>query len=149
MTVTTPSAQLAEQVALAFVDAINRQNVEAIAKLMTGDHAFIDSLANRIEGAEQVQDGWAGYFRMVPDYKVEVEEIFVNAPVVMIVGTARGTYDAGSGLPAENRWATPAVWRAVIRGSQVAEWRVYADNEPIRKIAARGKAPELRSPKPE
>jgi hypothetical protein len=33
----------------------------------------------------------------------------------------------------------PAAWRARISGSLIAEWRVYADNDPIRQIMNRNK----------
>jgi hypothetical protein len=36
-------------------------------------------------------------------------------------------------LKPENRWQTPAAIRALIEDGKVAEWRVYADNEPIRQ----------------
>ncbi|MGA9583930.1 MAG: hypothetical protein WBQ95_01315 [Terracidiphilus sp.] len=39
----------------------------------------------------------------------------------------------------ENRWKTPIAIRALIEDGLVAEWRVYADNEPIRKVMASGK----------
>jgi ketosteroid isomerase-like protein len=35
---------LAESVAHAFIRAINRQDVDALAELMTDEHRFIDSL---------------------------------------------------------------------------------------------------------
>ena len=38
------------------------------------------------------------------------------------------------GTYAATKWQTPAAWKARIRGPLVAEWRVYADNEPIRAI---------------
>jgi hypothetical protein len=36
-------------------------------------------------------------------------------------------------LKAENSWETPAAFRAVIKDGKVSEWRVYADNEPMKK----------------
>jgi len=51
-----------------------------------------------------------------------------------MLGKARGTYSSDGELKAENRWETPAAWRAVVEGGLVAEWRVYADNEPMRKL---------------
>jgi hypothetical protein len=71
---------------------------------------------------------------MVPDYSIVVEETFWDGPVVVMLGKARGTYSTDGELKAENRWETPAAWRAVVEGGLVAEWRVYADNEPMRKL---------------
>ncbi|MGA2170359.1 MAG: nuclear transport factor 2 family protein [Terracidiphilus sp.] len=124
----------AESVAQAFVRAINRQDVEALAELMAPEHRFIDSLGNLVEGREKMRAGWAGYFRMVPDYQIAVEEIFCDGTVVVMLGVAEGTYAPNGELRAENRWETPAAWRAFVEDGKVAEWRVYADNEPMRRL---------------
>lgn len=86
-----------------------------------------------------MQEGWEGYFRMVPDYTITVDETFVQGSVVVMLGAAQGTYSSGGQLKQENKWRTPAAWRAVVRESLIAEWRVYADNEPIRQIMARNR----------
>ena len=44
-------------VAQAFVRAINRQNVEDLANLMTADHRFIDSLGNLVAGRDKMRVG--------------------------------------------------------------------------------------------
>jgi ketosteroid isomerase-like protein len=124
----------AKVVARAFVDAINRQDVEGLTGLMTPGHRFVDSLGNAVEGREKMRAGWVGYFRMVPDYSIVVEEIYCDGPVVVMLGKARGTYSTDGELKAVNRWETPAALRAVVEGGLVAEWRVYADNEPMRKL---------------
>jgi hypothetical protein len=36
--------------------------------------------------------GWAGYFRMVPDYSIAIEETHGDGNVVVMLGMARGTY---------------------------------------------------------
>jgi len=118
-----------DAVARAFAEAINRQSPDDLAALMTEDHLFIDSLGNRVRGREAMRAGWRGYFSLVPDYTVTVEETYSAGDVVVMLGTAQGTTLGG-------QWQTPAAWRAEIRGSQIAAWRVYADNEPIRKLLA-------------
>lgn len=130
----------AERVAQAFVRAINRQDADAIAEWMSDDHRFIDSLGNSGQGREQLKAGWAAYFRMVPDYTISVDETLGDGPIVVMLGTAQGTYcDVAerAQLRAENRWSTPAVFRAFVEEGKVAEWRVYADNEPIRTLMAK------------
>ena len=86
-----------------------------------------------------MKKGWQGYFSMVPDYTIAVDETFAGGSVVVMLGAAQGTYSSGGSLKPENRWQTPAAWRAVVRGSLIAEWRVYADNEPIRQIMVRNR----------
>lgn len=116
-----------------FVDRINARDLDAVAALMTEDHRFIDSLGAEVVGREKVRQGWEEYFRIVPDYRIEVRETFVDGLVVVLLGVARGTYTRDGTLRGEDTWHTPAAWRAQVSGGRVAEWRVYADNEPIRR----------------
>ncbi|HKD05808.1 MAG TPA: nuclear transport factor 2 family protein [Bryobacteraceae bacterium] len=124
------------EVALAFADAINRQDVAGISKLMSKNHVFVDSLGAVVEGREAMEKGWTGYFRMVPDYSLLIDETYTFGPVAVMIGTARGTYTKDGKLMPENKWQTPAAWRATVQNGQVTEWRVYADNEPIRRMMA-------------
>ena len=129
----------AESVAQDFVRAINRHDVEAMAELMTVGHRFIDSMGQIMQGREQVRACWVGYFRMVPDYSIAIEETLCRRPVVLMVGVAKGTYTADGWLREENGWKTPAAFRASIKDGKVAEWRVYADNEAMRQRMRAGK----------
>jgi ketosteroid isomerase-like protein len=128
-----------EHVARAFVAAISRQNVDELAALMTPDHKFIDSLGNVVEGGEKMRAGWAGYFKMVPDYSIAVDECFCDGAVVVLLGLAEGTFAPEGDLQRENRWRTPVALRAnVTDDGLIAEWRVYADNEPLRFLMRKG-----------
>jgi uncharacterized protein (TIGR02246 family) len=126
------------EVARAFVDRINTRDVDGLAALMTDDHRFIDSLGQVIAGRDTMRAGWSMYFRMVPDYTLEPAEWFTDGDVVVLTGTAGGSYSPDGGGGPDRRWRTPAACRAVVRGDRVAEWRVYADNEPIRALMRHG-----------
>jgi limonene-1,2-epoxide hydrolase len=128
-----------ETVAQAFIRAINRQDVDRLAELMSPAHRFIDSLGKIIEGRDKMREGWSTYFRMVPDYTVAIEEYYPADPVIIMLGIASGTYSLNGTLHPENRWQTPVAIRALIEDGLVAEWRVYADSEPIRKVMATAK----------
>lgn len=128
----------AESVALAFVRAINRQDLDRLTALMTPSHRFIDSRGKVIEGREKMREGWAAYFRMVPDYSVAIEELYPSDPIALMLGMAGGTYSSDGKLHPENRWQTPVAIRVLVEEGLVAEWRVYADNEPIRKVMTTG-----------
>lgn len=130
--------------AYAFAEAINAHRLDALAELMTEGHTFIDSLGAKTQGKQNMMKAWDGYFGMVPDYTIAVDETFVDGSTVVMLGTAQGTYAPDGKVRAENKWSTPAAWRAKIKGSLVAEWRVYADNEPIRQIMAK----KLSKPQP-
>jgi ketosteroid isomerase-like protein len=116
-----------------FVDAINAHDVDALTKLISSDHVLVDSLGNKFP-ASSVRSGWQQYFTMVPDYWLEVDQIASDGNVIFLCGSAGGTFTPKGGtIKPENRWKTPAVWRAVIKIGKVAEWQVYCDNEPIRE----------------
>ncbi|HEY2466327.1 MAG TPA: nuclear transport factor 2 family protein [Terracidiphilus sp.] len=129
----------AETIAQAFVRAINRQDVNRLAELMSPAHRFIDSLGKMVEGRDKMREGWAAYFRLVPDYAIAIEEYYPADTVVIMLGMASGTYSHDGTLHLENRWQTPIAIRALIEDDLVAEWRVYADNEPMRKLMVGGK----------
>jgi uncharacterized protein (TIGR02246 family) len=119
--------------AQAFVRAINRQDAEALAALMTPEHRFTDSPGNVVKGHDKMRAGWAAYFRMVPDYSLAIDEFYTDGPLVVMLGVAEGTWSADGSLNNENRWKTPIAVRARVEEGLIAEWKVYADNEPIRE----------------
>lgn len=126
----------AEGVAQGFLLAINHQDVERLAGLMTPDHRFIDSLGHVVKGRATVRAEWEKYFAMVPNYSIAVDETLSSGPVVVMLGVAQGTLASECGTlpmpPRENMWKIPAVFRAFVEDGKVAEWRVYADVEPVR-----------------
>ena len=120
-------------IAKRFVDAINAHDVDGLTKLMSSDHVLVDSLGNKFP-ASALRSGWQQYFTMVPDYWIEVDQIVQDGEVIFLCGRAGGTFTPNGGtMKPENKWKTPAVWRALIKNGKVAEWRVYCDNEPIRE----------------
>ncbi|MBN1212967.1 MAG: nuclear transport factor 2 family protein [candidate division Zixibacteria bacterium] len=120
-----------------FVDAINDHDIDALYELMAGGHRFIDGMGMEVAGREAMKRGWIGYFKIVPDYLIEIVETFDDADTVVFLGWASGTYTGDGTLKKENFWKTPAAWRAVVEDGKVTEWQVYADNEPIRQMMRR------------
>ena len=125
------------EIALEFVDRINRRSPDAIAELMTDNHLFVDSLGEARSGRVRMRNSWARYLSMFPDYAVEVERTFTGGNVVVLLGRAGGTYAPDGVLREESRWDVPVAWRAVVRGGLIAEWQVYADNSPVLGIIER------------
>ena len=89
-------------VALAFVAKINSHDVNGLVELMTADHVFVDALGSTFRGAEQMRQGWKGYFALFPDYSIEVTDQFNRGDVVAMFGKARGTFAVNGKLPREN-----------------------------------------------
>jgi len=125
-----------EAIVCAFLKAINTQDVDGMTALLAPGHRMIDSLGGVVEGREKIGECWKGYFRMVPDYSVDVEETFVNGSSVVILGVAQGTFTFDGVLHPENRWHTPLAVRASVEERLIAEWRIFADNEPMRRLMA-------------
>jgi ketosteroid isomerase-like protein len=144
MALTDPKKGDPIEIATAFIERINAADVAGLYELMTEDHLFQDPLGERFIGRDQMRHGWASYFSMVGNYKVLVKEHFMRAESVAMFGTASGSYSATRAAsptapPSANSvaaqfWEVPAAWHVVTRGGQVAEWRVYADNLPLRKL---------------
>ena len=115
----------------AFVAAVNSGRAEKVAGAMTADAAFIDALGRRIEGKQALLAGWRAYFRMFPDYRIEVDAIFTDGREAMLHGRASGTLHRDGRALEGGRWEIPAAWRAVTDSRRVTLWQVYADNKPV------------------
>jgi ketosteroid isomerase-like protein len=123
-------------VVMEFIKRINSGNVILLMQLMTDDHVFQDALGKRFVGREKMVDGWRQYFALVTDYKIRANEFFQTDSVFAIFGFASGIYANGATKQGNDGfWEVPAAWRVVVRGDLIAEWRVYADNQPLRKLA--------------
>jgi uncharacterized protein (TIGR02246 family) len=121
----------------AFVAAVNSGRPEKIVAAMSPDALFIDSLGNRIEGKAALLDGWRAYLQLFPDYRVEVEAIFVDDRAAMLHGWAGATLNR-AGQPVDGgRWRIPAAWRAVTDSRRVLLWQVFADNGPVAALLAK------------
>jgi hypothetical protein len=140
------------EVAMDFIKRINAGDINSLCELMTENHIFQDALGKRFMGRETMRQGWTNYLKMVVDYQVHADEFFQTDERIAIFGTASGRYvgplgpitKSGNGgpMPAaadsavgpNGFWEVPAAWRAIVRDGKIAEWRVYADNQPLRKL---------------
>jgi ketosteroid isomerase-like protein len=123
-----------ETVAIQFVNKINRQDIAAMTAMMDPDILFVDSLGQKVRGADRLRAGYVAYFALFPDYRITVRQHFRQRGVVVLLGSARGTLAKDGKMPRRNHWAMPAVWRAAVRNGRVAHWQVYADNTPVAKL---------------
>jgi ketosteroid isomerase-like protein len=117
----------AAEVVWSFIEAINRHDVVEISALMTRDHSFIDPAGRLVTGRDAMIEGWTGYFRMFPDYKILIEQIVADGSVVAAFGSASGTFNGKRGLVPANKIEMPAAWKAVVESCQIKIWQVYAD----------------------
>ncbi len=105
---------------LAFNDAINARDLDALTALMTDDHRFVDSEAATVDGKTACVEAWRGFFAAFPDYRNVFDGARSIEPgVVDVTGRSECSVPALHG---------PARWRAVVRDGHIAVWQVFAAN---------------------
>jgi ketosteroid isomerase-like protein len=127
------------EITMDFISRINSGNVDAICELMSDGHIFQDAMGKRFMGRDKMREGWRAYFKIVRDYQVHADEFFQTGDKLAIFGSASGVYAGNGQGSGSNFWEVPAAWRAVVRDGLIAEWRVYADNQPLRKLMGEGR----------
>jgi ketosteroid isomerase-like protein len=108
-----------DRVVVRFNEAINRRDLAALRKLMTDDHAFIDSSGDVFAGKDEVLLAWDGFFAAFPDYRNEWSDVLTIGGIVVAIGR--------SVCPTEEALDGPAIWTARTEGDRVSQWRVYDD----------------------
>ena len=101
-----------------FVARINAHDPAGIIALCTADHVFIDSLGSRLSGRERLEQAWAGYFAIFPDYRIEVEAAASQDKLALACGFATATHAAS-----QKTWRIPAAWRAIVRDGHIPSGR--------------------------
>jgi uncharacterized protein (TIGR02246 family) len=102
--------------AIAFNEAINDRDLDALAALMTDDHRFVDSAGAVVAGKQAVLEAWRGFFAAYPDYRNEWSDVTPTADGLIAIGR--------SVCSTEPALDGPATWTARIVAGRVAEWRV-------------------------
>jgi ketosteroid isomerase-like protein len=113
-----------ESVVVRFNEGINGRDLGVLARLMTDDHVFIDSVGGSVDGRQPCLDAWRGFFGAYPDYRNEFESmVLASSGMVAVTGRSVCSEPALDG---------PALWTAKIREGRVCEWRVYEDTPETR-----------------
>lgn len=69
-----------------------------------------------------------GYFAPYPDYKIHVHHVLVGGNGVAIVDRTTGSH-----IPPEVEERETLLWTAKVRDGLVSEWRIYSNEEEVRK----------------
>ncbi|MCB0832656.1 MAG: nuclear transport factor 2 family protein [Bacteroidetes bacterium] len=112
----------------AFIDRINTHDVNGLIQMMSEDHTFIDSIGSVVHGRKELERAWTGYFRLFPDYKITVKDIFGEGNKVAVFGTAAATYSPSGHLYPDHHWEIPAAWEAQVHNRLISHWAIFADN---------------------
>ncbi len=111
-------------VALQFNECINNQNLKGLERLMSEDHASVDSDGTIERPRPAVLLNWKKVFEMLPQYRNTFMRVESRDNLVVIVGHTFWT---------EKRPIEPVIWTARITNDLVQEWRVFADTPENRK----------------
>jgi ketosteroid isomerase-like protein len=117
-----------------FVKAINRHDVNKMYSLMTDGHTFFDARGGITHGKNKVKSIWENYFKLFPDYKIQITDIysdFMHIEKVAAFGFAHGTYENKKTESKENYWKIPAAWQIEIewKNERIKLWQVCADQK--------------------
>jgi hypothetical protein len=112
-------------IALEFNECIGNHDLDGLARLMTDDHAFVDSDGTVNQPKPVMVDNWKRFFGMFPRYRNTFDRVESRDNLVIMLGHAfwseKQTYD-------------PAIWTAIIVEDLVHEWRIYTDTPENRRL---------------
>lgn len=104
------------KIALAFVDACNARDGEALAGLLDPDVIFQDSRGGRIKGRAAMLQALAQVNAVAPDLRVEIDRSSRRGDTALLTGRSISTHV---------ELACDTQWRAVVRGGRLVEWQAY------------------------
>jgi dipeptidase E len=117
-----------------YINRINRHDLNGMLEITSDDSVFIDSMGINTAGKMDMEKAWDMFLTFFPDYTIQVKDIISKNGMVAVFGTAKGTVATGGRILAENKFEIPASWTALVKNGKISKWRVYADNEPVRKL---------------
>jgi hypothetical protein len=128
-----------KETVLRFVEAINNADIGELENLMSDDHVFVDAGDGRYQGKENMKQGWIAYFKMFPDYRIEIVDITEGDSIIGIFGYASGTYKGLRNEMNSNYFRTPASWKAIAKDGKIKHWQVYCESKRTDEIVERNK----------
>jgi hypothetical protein len=79
------------EIAICFIEKINRRDFDGIGELMSPDHKAMDAKGEANQGRERAKSIIADYTRKYPDFQIHINEIFHKEGTVIIVGRTTGS----------------------------------------------------------
>lgn len=119
-------ADLPMSVAVAFVEAINAADLEAMRGLMSEDHTFTDALGNSFSGADQMIAAWQHFLDAYPNYRIRIDHGFSDSTSAALFGRAEGRWRVGERI-LPGRWNVASAWLAEVEAGRIRKWGVYCD----------------------
>ena len=123
-------------VAMRFLDAINRGDIESLAALMHEEYQLrvFDEPPQR--GRKNGIAGWRGYASAFPEYRIFPQETALRGDTAAILGHTTGSH---LGLPDDEERILTLIWLATIREGLVVRWDLIEDTADNRRAWGLGK----------
>jgi len=117
-------------IALKFVERINRRDAEGLAELMSPGHTFIDLAGDVQRGRQAMHAGWESYFKLCPDYMIHLSAAYERGNRVMLVGRTTGSH---LGQPRRVEFESGTlIWIIEFEGDQLSLWQLVTDTPDVR-----------------
>jgi hypothetical protein len=101
-----------------FNNAITSRNLPRLGELMTEDHSLTTGTEDPVKGKEACLVAWRQFFELLPDYRNVFDRMWAVGQVARMSGRSISTDERVNG---------PAIWKAVVEGTQIREWHVDED----------------------
>ena len=111
-------------VAIAFVDSINRGDVEALGRLMTEDHSLYVLDEPPVSGRARNVEAWRDYATSFPNYVIHPHRVAVDGSRVAVLGHTTGSH---LGLADSEEEKLTLIWVAEVERGAVRSWRLIED----------------------
>jgi ketosteroid isomerase-like protein len=118
-------------IALRYVECINRLDLDGLVELMPEDYVFIDLAGDEYRGLAHMKPGWLEYFTNWPEYMIHVSEVYLVEHTVVLIGRTTGSHLK---KPRHVEIQDTLIWTAEIEDQKVKVWRLYYDTDENRKM---------------
>jgi uncharacterized protein (TIGR00369 family) len=115
----------------AFVECINRGDVEGLGELMSAEHELRVLDEAPLVGREANVDAWRGYAEAFPAYRIVPHAMAERGGTVALAGHTTGSH---LGLPDAEESRLTLIWLADVVGGSVCCWHVVPD-DPATRVA--------------
>jgi hypothetical protein len=110
---------------IAFIDCINRGDVEGLGDLMSDNHELQVFFEAPLVGRDANVEGWRGYCQSFPDYIIYPHQVTEHAGEVSVLGHTTGSH---LGLPDEEESQLTLIWQARVVDGRLLNWTLIEDN---------------------
>jgi ketosteroid isomerase-like protein len=112
-----------KEVVLAFVEAINRGDLDRLAAMMADGFEFVDVLGRRdgVATGMEKRAFWDGYLSAFPAYRIRVRHLLSSGDEIAVIGTTRRSH-----VPPEIELQSTLAWVARVADGLITHWRIYA-----------------------